>query len=294
MDDINTLNTELKSKFNTINDYKLLKIIRWYENTIYCLLKWDRIFYLKEILNPNCFARETYVLSNLNEWDYLIPKIEEFLTSKQANIITEVRWNVLEIITTKDAQKLWISLKSLHTECWKFKNFPNFQDNNFLVLYQLFKNNILHEINSRKFFNDEQISILLKALKILEKFIVNYYDSLDKIVIHWDLNSWNILFSDEIWFIDFEKSRFWHILEDLVRLNSRIFKNNPILLDSFFQWYWIYKDEKNDLINLMNYFELFNGIGDISYFLYKWHDNWYCFHINAFQRINKILQTQKL
>ncbi len=294
MNGINSLNTELKNKFNILNDYKLLKVIKWFENTIYCLLKWDKIFYLKEILNKNCFTTENYVLSNLNEWNYLIPKIEESFTSKQANIITEVKWNVLENITTKDAQKLWISLKNLHVECWKFQNFPNLEDNNFLILYKLFKNNILNEINSRIFFNDEQISILLKALELLEKFIVNYYNYLDKIVIHWDLNSWNILFSDEIWFLDFEKSRFWHILEDLVRLNSRVFKNNPILLKSFFQWYWIDKNEKNDFINLMNYFELFDSIADISYFLYKWYSNWYCFHIDAFQRINKILQTQKL
>lgn len=294
MNHLHNLEIELKNRFKVINDYKLLKVIQWYENTIYCLLKWGRIFYLKEIKSLSCFTIETYVLSNLNEWDYLIPKIEESFISKQANIITEVRWKILEVITHQDAQNLWMSLKNLHTECKKIKNFPDIQDNNFLVLYNLFRNNILNEINSRKFFNEEQISILLKTLEILEKFIAKYYDSLDKIIIHWDLNSWNILFWNKVWFIDFEKSRFWHVWEDLVRLNSRVFKSNPILLKSFFQWYWIDKDEKNDLINFMNYFELFDSIADISYFLYKWYNNWYYFHINAFQRISKILQTQKL
>lgn len=291
MNNLKVLENELKNNFD-IDDYTLLKVIKWYENAIYYLLKWNKNFYLKQMWNSLSYETETKVLKNLNQWNYLLPHVVEEFDDKQAHIITEVKGNVSRNLTSSQANRLWSSLRSLHLESSKLSNFE--WNSSFMELYDMFKSNILTEELERRFFTNHQISICLKTIDILDRFIDRDYESSEKTVLHWDLNSWNLLFWEYVWFLDFEKARVWNILEDISRLYSRTLNNHDELLDEFLNGYIQSWSNKKHFLLQLHYFELFNCLWDISYFLYKGHSNWYKFHEKALVNIDRILQTTKL
>jgi hypothetical protein len=53
-----------------------------------------------------------------------------------------------------------------------------------MELYDMFKSNILTEELERRFFTNHQISICLKTIDILDRFIDRDYESSEKTVLH--------------------------------------------------------------------------------------------------------------
>lgn len=58
MNQLKDLGEELKNTFD-LEGYTLLEVIKWYENIIYCLLKWNKRFYLKQMWNSVSYETET-------------------------------------------------------------------------------------------------------------------------------------------------------------------------------------------------------------------------------------------
>lgn len=242
--------------------------------------------------NPNSYRTETSVLKEIGPWNYHVPQVVEEFEELTGYIMTEVKWDIHRALNPSQANRLWNSLRSLHMEGSNVRNFE--WKSSLPELYEIFKRNILTEAVEKRFLSDLQISICLKAIDIFDQFIDRYYDGLEKVFLHWDLNDGNILYWEEVWFLDFEKARLWSVMEDIARLYSRVLNNNNELLELFLKAYFQWTDDIRDYLFQVKNFELFHCLWDISYFLYRWHSNGYKFHIKALNDLERILQTLKL
>jgi tRNA A-37 threonylcarbamoyl transferase component Bud32 len=99
--------------------------------------------------------------------------------------------------------------------------------NNVIIMNYIIGENLSDIINNEDTTYDEKQRLILLLSKWFFKYH-NHFKSEDKFLIHGDPSLRNFIFTDRIWGVDFEESRFGQPVEDIAGMCASILTTDPM------------------------------------------------------------------